>query len=66
MNNIKVIHIENFEINNKFVISVDCRINYKLYNVENLQHLFKTQVAEVINNNSLQADGLIILLIMQI
>lgn len=61
MNNIKVIHVENFEINNKFVISVDCRINYKLYSVENLQHLFKTQVAEVINNNSLQSDGLIIL-----
>ena len=61
MDNIKVIHVENFEINNKFVISVDCRINYKLYSVENLQHLFKTQVAEVISNNSLQADGLIIL-----
>lgn len=61
MDNIKVIHVEHFEINNKFVISVDCRINYKLYSVENLQHLFKTQVAEVISNNSLQADGLIIL-----
>ena len=61
MDNIKVIHVENFEINNKFVISVDCRINYKLYSVENLQHLFKTQVAEVISNNSLQTDELIIL-----
>ena len=61
MENIKVIHVENFEINNKFVISVDCRINYKLYSVENLQYLFKTQVFEVINNNSLQPDGLIIL-----
>lgn len=61
MDNIKVIHVENFEINNKFVISVDCRINYKLYSVENLQHLFKTQVAEVISKNSLQTDGLIIL-----
>lgn len=61
MENIKVIHVENFEINNKFVISVDCRINYKLYSVENLQYLFKTQVSEVINNNSLQPDGLIIL-----
>lgn len=61
MDNIKVIHVENFEINNKFVISVDCRINYKLYSVENLQYLFKTQVAEVITNNSVQSDGLIIL-----
>lgn len=61
MDNIKVIHVENFNINNKFVISVDCKINYKLYSIEILQQLFKKQVSDVINNNSLKSDELIIL-----
>ena len=61
MDNIKVIHVENFDINKKFVVSVNCKINYKLYSTENLQNLFKTQVNDVINNNSLKSDGLIIL-----
>ena len=50
MDNIKVIHVENFDINKKFVVSVNCKINYKLYSTENLQNLFKTQVNDVINN----------------
>ncbi len=61
MDNIKVIHVENFDINKKFVVSVNCKINYKLYSTKNLQNLFKTQVNDVINNNSLKSDGLIIL-----
>ena len=61
MDNIKVIHVENFNINNKFVVSVDCKINYKQYTVENLQEIFKTQVSDIVNKNSIQSDGLIIL-----
>ena len=61
MDNIKVIHVENFDINKKFVISVDCKINYKLYSIEVLQQLFKTQVSDVIDKNSLESDELIIL-----
>tara|TARA_B100000401_G_C52190172_1_gene431973 strand:+ start:92 stop:529 length:438 start_codon:yes stop_codon:yes gene_type:complete len=61
MDNIKVIHVENFDINKKFVISVDCKINYKLYSIEVLQQLFKTQVSDVIDKNSLKSDELIIL-----
>lgn len=61
MENIKVIDVENFNINSKLVASIDCTINYKLYSVENLKDIFRSQVKDVINKNSILSDGLIIL-----